>query len=101
MGLIYFDDLISYIFGYIHKKLLNISVTSSGSFTILSFSHKMMLLFDFIPLFDKKGLMVGQKVIVFTSSVVDLVKVIVFTSSVVDLGCKGYRVHIMCGRSWV
>jgi hypothetical protein len=41
------------------------------------------------------------KVIVFISSVVDLVKVIVFTSSVVDLGCKGYRVHIKCGRSWV
>jgi hypothetical protein len=39
------------------KKLLNISVTSFGSFTILSFSHKIMLLFDFIPLFDKKGLM--------------------------------------------
>jgi hypothetical protein len=30
------------------KKLLNISVTSFGSFTILSFSHKIMLLFDFI-----------------------------------------------------
>ena len=59
---IYFDVLISYIFGYIHKKLLNISVTSFGSFTILSFSHKIMLLFDFIPLFDKKGLMVGLKV---------------------------------------
>ena len=29
------------------------------------------------------------------------VKVIVFTSSVVDLGCKGYRVHIKCGRFWV
>ena len=41
------------------------------------------------------------KVIVFISSVVDLVKVIVFTSSVVDLGCKGYPVHIKCGRSKV
>ena len=41
------------------------------------------------------------KVIVFTSNVVDLVKDILFPSSVVDLGCKGYRVHIKCGRSWV
>ena len=40
------------------KKLLKISdaCTSFGSLTIFSFSNKIMLLFDLMPLFDKNGL---------------------------------------------
>jgi hypothetical protein len=37
---------VAYLVPYMHQNLRN-------------FSHKIMLLFDFIPLFDKKGLMVG------------------------------------------
>jgi hypothetical protein len=44
------------------KKLLKIADTSFRLFTIYSFSYKIMLLFDLMPLFDKNGLMVELNV---------------------------------------
>jgi hypothetical protein len=47
------------------KKLLKVSATSVWLFIILSFSHKIMSLAKWEPLFVRKGVIVGSSVIIF------------------------------------